>query len=347
MIEILSSTPLATVQDLGRDRHFRFAVSLCGAMDRLALAVGNVLLGNPEDAAGIESPLLPFQVRFRSDTTFAVTGASCEVDLDGVKVPPWWAMPARGGQVLSLNAPVDGVRVYLLVAGGIEVPVVLGSRSTQLRGEFGGYFGRMLREGDVLETGNADDQAACSPSLPEAGFGVESPAQALPAVGDAENIGDNVTVLRVLPAAETGYFDQDSLESFWHAVWKITPQSNRIGYRLDGPSLRLKRNVEMRSHGIVPGIIQVPSGGAPIIQLADSQTSGGYPKIGTVIEADLWRIGQAKLGSKLRFLQTSYAEALEARDQARVYLDKVRSLAAVYHEFRQKTGRKIRAGGEG
>lgn len=340
MIEILASTPLVTIQDLGRDHHFRFGVSLCGALDRLALAVGNLLLGNPENAAGIEIPLLPFRVRFRSDTAFAVTGAPCEADLDGTRVLPWWAMPARAGQTLSLRAPAGGMRTYLLVAGGIDVPVVLGSRSTQLRGEFGGHFGRALQEGDVLETGKADDPAAFRISLLDAGFGAEPPAQALPDVSPSVNAKEDVTTLRVLPAAETSYFAPDSLESFWQTEWKITPQSNRAGYRLDGPNLTMKQQVEMRSHGIVPGVIQVPSGGKPIVQLADSQTAGGYPKIGTVIEADLWRLGQARLGSRLKFIQSTYEEALEAHSQVRAYLEKVRNLAATYHEFCRKTGGK-------
>jgi len=347
MIEILSSTLLATVQDLGRDHHFRFGVSLCGAVDRLALAVGNLLLGNPENAAGIEIPILPFQVRFRSDTAFALTGAPCEADLDRAKVLPWWAMPARKGQTLSLRAPADGMRAYLLVAGGIDVPVVLGSRSTQLRGELGGHFGRTLQKGDILATGSPDGPKALPFSLPEAGFGVIPPARALPRVGTTDDANDNLTALRVLPAAETSYFKPDSLESFWHAEWKITPQSNRAGYRLDGPKLTLTRQIEMRSHGIVPGVIQVPSGGAPIVQLADSQTAGGYPKIGTVIEADLWRLGQAKLGSRLKFIQTPYKEALEAQDQVRAYLDKVRNLAATYHEFSQNAGGIFRTGVKG
>jgi allophanate hydrolase subunit 2 len=142
-----------------------------------------------------------------------------------------------------------------------------------------------------------------------------------------------VTALRVLPAAEYSYFDKASRETFWNVNWKITPQSSRAGYRLDGPTLDLAEPIEMRSHGIVPGVIQVPSGGVPIIQLADSQTAGGYPKIGTIIEADLWRLGQAKLGASLRFVETTYLEALEAADSVHAYLDKVRNLADAYRTF--------------
>src|SRR5260370_12479030 len=134
------------------------------------------------------------------------------------------------------------------------------------------------------------------------------------------------TVLRVLPAAEYEAYDQDSIEAFGRESWKVTPQSDRYGYRLGGPVLNSKRPVEMRSHGIVPGVIQVPPSGQPIIQLRDAQPSGGYPKIGTVIEADLWRLAQARIGSKLRFAKTTYPEALDALDQAAWQLNKLRHL---------------------
>lgn len=314
MIEIISATALATVQDTGRSGSLGYGVGTSGAMDQLALAVGNLLLGNPEGAAAIEIPLFPFEVRFIQDCAFAVTGAAGEATLDGQPLLPYWVMQAREGQVLSLGYPTSGSRAYLCLAGGVDVPPVLGSRSTQLRGEFGGYEGRALQQGDRL--------AAARPGLSEGpvDFGVIAPSQALALHCDG------MPAMRVLPAAEYECFVEDSRNAFWADDWKITGQSNRYGYRLEGTPLVPVAPMEIRSHGIVPGVIQVPHGGQPIIQMRDAQPSGGYPKFGTVIEADLWRLGQAPVGSKVRFIHCSYPEALDALDDNRRYLEEVARL---------------------
>lgn len=330
MIEILSATALATVQDLGRDGYLRYGVGTSGAMDHIALATANILLGNPENSAAIEIPVFPFQVRFLEDITFALTGADAQADLDGMAVPPWWTLQAKKGQVLSLNTPKHGARCYLALAGGVDVPIVLGSRSTQLRGEFGGFCGRTLHQGDVVGAMQSTERVNLFAELPAAGFGVEPPEFALP-LGDSESISQATrTFVRVLPAAEYECYEDASQQAFWSQDWKVTSQSDRYGYRLAGEALVPKRTLEQRSHGIVPGVIQVPHSGQPIIQLRDAQPSGGYPKIGTVIEADLWRLGQARPGTWLHFVQTTYEEAVSALDTNRAYLDKVGSLAKLY-----------------
>jgi biotin-dependent carboxylase-like uncharacterized protein len=326
MIEILSATSLATVQDLGRDGYLRYGVGTSGAMDRVALAGGNLMLGNPPGAAGIEIPVFPFHVRFLADTAFALTGADAGAELDGVALPPWWAAPARAGQELKLKPPRRGARCYLLVAGGIDVPEVLGSRSTQLRGAFGGYHGRALQQGDVVAAGTAARPAPFD-RLPAAGFGVVPPALALP-LADSGATAD--TVVRVLPAGEYDCYDAAAQGSFWRQSWKITAQSDRYGYRLHGEALVPKTVLEQRSHGIVPGVIQVPHSGQPIIQLRDAQPSGGYPKIGTVIEADIWRLGQARPGSTLGFVETGYDDAVAALDEVEAHLGRIRRLAETY-----------------
>lgn len=344
MIEILSKGTLSTVQDLGRVGYLRYGVGAAGAMDRLALQAGNFLLGNEPDVAGIEVPVLPFQVRFLSDMEFAVTGADAAASLDGAELPPWWTRPARAGQILTLGGKSpgfrSGARSYLLIAGGIDVPTVLGSRSTQMRGQFGGHHGRALQGGDLLPV-------ACSRAAPQVnalapltglvnGFGVLPPAIALPQ--DAffaypSGDGAPVTAVRVLPAAEYENFDQSSTHAFWNSNWKISAQSDRYGYRLSGVQLRLHDPIETRSHGIVPGVIQVPQGGQPIIQMRDAQPSGGYPKIGTVIEADLWRLGQARTGAYLRFVPTTYGDAVAALRPVDAYLSKIRQLATLYRDM--------------
>lgn len=321
MIEILSSAALATVQDLGRTGSLRWGVGTSGAMDNLALAAGNLLLGNALGAAAVEVPVFPFKVLFDDDCAFALTGADCAARLDDQPLLPWWVHQARAGQVLTLGLPRGGAqrgsRAMLCVAGGIDVPEVLGSRSTQLRGAFGGHEGRALRKGDLLRAAGAG--AAC-----RTGFGLVPPSLALPLERDG------VAAVRVLPAAEYMAFEPASREAFWAGEWKITPHSDRYGYRLEGEALRPIALMELRSHGIVPGVIQVPHSGQPIIQMRDAQPSGGYPKFGTVIEADMWRLGQAPIGSRIRFIETSWEEALDALDEVRAWLDKVARMVELH-----------------
>lgn len=323
MIEILSATALATVQDLGRIGSLGYGVGTSGAMDTLAVATGNILLGNAEDAAAIEIPVFPFEVRLLEDCAFAVTGAASAAYIDGVGFPPNWVMQGLKGQTLTINHPVAGCRAYLCLAGGVDVPVVLNSRSTQLRGEFGGFQGRALHQGDQL--------AAAAPGLlaRSVDFGVLSPTHALPLRVDG------VVAMRVLPAAEYQAFKVDSRAAFWSDDWKITSQSNRYGFRLEGTPILPEQAMEVRSHGIVPGVIQIPHGGQPIIQMRDAQPSGGYPKFGTVIEADLWRLGQAAIGSRIRFIECSYDQALDALEQNQAYLAEVRRLVALQNLARR------------
>ncbi|MCG5480680.1 biotin-dependent carboxyltransferase family protein [Sinorhizobium alkalisoli] len=321
MIEILSTPSLVTVQDLGRSGFYRYGVCRSGAMDRLSLAIGNLLLGNDRNAAGLEIPILPLRLRFEADVNFAVTGADCSAELDGRPLPPFWAARARAGEVLTLAAPRAGCRAYLCLAGGVDVPEVLSSRSTQLRETFGGLDGRALVKGDrIKEVGN-------DVVLPEGGLGAVPPAAAL-ADADAP-----ATTVRVIPAAEHADYDEPSRAAFWAADWKVTVQSNRAGYRLKGPELQLRRPIELRSHGVVPGVIQVPAGGQPIIQLADAATMGGYPKIGVVIDADLWRIAQARPGDSLRFIETDVAGAALVHEETEAYLDGLEHDAGRQHRL--------------
>jgi biotin-dependent carboxylase-like uncharacterized protein len=213
-------------------------------------------------------------------------------------------------------------RAYLCLPGGVDVPAVLNSRSTQLRGAFGGLGGRALRRGDALRPAAAEsvDNAA--------NLGLLPPELALPLRKDG------YPAVRVLPAAEYPCYTPASQERFWANAWKITPQSDRYGYRLAGEALQPTAPLEMRSHGIVPGVIQVPPDGQPIVQMRDAQPTGGYPKIGTVIEADLWRLGQAPIGSRIRFVETTWEEALDALDELQSWLGQVKRQVALHRNTR-------------
>ena len=324
MIEVLSTLPLNTVQDLGRFGARHYGVSTSGVMDPVAFAVGNVLLGNPDNAAAIEVQTFPFVVRFLADTSFAVTGADTAATLDEREVPPWWSATAQRGQTLTLRPPASGARAYLALSGGIDVPVILGSRSTHLRSEFGGFGGRSLEQGDVLRT--LDGESSPAP-WKSGGLGVVPPAFALPVTTG------RVLPVRVLRAGEYDLFSAEMQERFGATEWKITHQSDRGGYRLSGQPLKLAAPVEMRSYGLVAGIVQVPPSGQPIIQLSDANTAGGYPKIATVIEADLWRLGQARLGSFIRFEEVTYEAAVEAMAPVADYVTRIRRTADLYRSL--------------
>jgi 5-oxoprolinase (ATP-hydrolysing) subunit C len=325
LIEILSVLGPTSIQDLGRFEQYRFGVGTSGAMDDVALRAGNILLANDENTAGIEIPVTPFRIRFCRDMAFALTGADIEAEIGGRAIPPWWRSDARAGEILSLKAMPRGARSYLTVSGGIDVPMVLGSRSTQFRGEFGGFHGRPLQPGDILPC------AAPNPSAGIAELGVE-PADL---VLVRPNVPAADTTVRVVVAGEYDAFDGATQELFWRSGWKITPQSNRYGYRLQGPAVKPVSPIEKRSHGIVPGVIQIPPNGQPIIQMRDAQTSGGYPKIATVIRADMWRVAQARLGSTLRFERTAYADALAAEAEVSAYLDRLRTNVRLLEELRR------------
>jgi len=334
VIEILETAPLSSVQDLGRESYLRYGVSYSGVMDRLALRAGNALLGNADALACVEIQAFPCRIRFRTAYDFALTGADCLATLDGAAVLPWWTTHAQAGAELTIAAPRRGARACLTVAGGIDVPLVLGSRSTQFRGSFGGHEGRWLQAGDLLPAGAADEVAVQAP-----GFGAEPPEIALPADWAPADLPPGSTAVRVLPAGEYGLFTEESQQRFWESGWKISGQSNRAGFRLAGQPLEFARRLEMRSHGIVPGVVQVPPSGEPIIQLSDAHTAGGYPKIGTVVEADLWRLAQAPLGSRLRFVPVTYRDALEALRRVDAWIATLRRLAGQYRSL-CATGRR-------
>lgn len=299
MIEVLAIPPLATVQDLGRDGHWFQGLGRAGAMDSLAHRAANLLLGNGEDAATLEIPLTPAKFRFHGRQAFALAGAPCGTKLDGRALPRVWAGMAEDGQVLDLGGMSAGAQVYLALPGGIDVPEILGSRSTQIREAFGGFEGCVVAPGDRLAPLHVE-----APELPGSGRSLGLPA--------LRREGDGAITLRALPSTEHDDFSSNAQQAFWSTPYAVTPQSNRQGYRLVGTELARVQAGELRSHGIVPGIVQVPGGGQPIVQLADSATMGGYPKIAAIIAPDLWRIAQARPGDQLRFERVDLSEAEKA-----------------------------------
>jgi len=305
-LEVLQAGPLCTVQDLGRTGWGRCGVPVSGALDRFSHRVANLLVGNPEGAATLEMTLMGMKFRALAPVTVCVGGALMPLKLNQEPVPLWTSLGLRPGDVLAIGAAQKGVRAYLAVGGGVLVPQVMGSRSTYLDGALGGYQGRPLRKGDLL---------ACGPRVRETGI-LSLPPKFRPEL-------ENETELRALPGPQDDYFDQ-GLEIFFSGQFRVSMDSDRVGCRLEGRRVPLKKGAPngIVSEPVMPGSVQVPAQGDPIILLYE-RTVGGYAKIATVISPDLAKLAQARPGSLVRFSKVGLEQS---RD---LYLEYQRRLQAI------------------
>ncbi|KVE33311.1 biotin-dependent carboxyltransferase family protein [Burkholderia sp. TSV86] len=340
-IEVLRAGPLSSVQDLGRRGYRHLGVAQSGALDTLALEVGNRLVGNRPEAAAIEITLGPASFRFPRATRIAITGTEFGATLDGRPVYSWWSVPVAAGQTLTLPAAKRGMRGYLCVMGGIDVLPMLGSRSTDLASHFGGLGGRALRDGDRLPTGAPppDAPGCVAPGAPE--FGLKAPAWCSFARVDTARRHKHAHAswampVRVLPGPQYASFTPTAQQAFWDDEWIVTPSSNRMGYRLAGTALARDGRDDLLSHAVLPGTIQVPGNGQPIVLMNDAQTTGGYPRIGSVIRADLWKLAQARLNLPIRFVRVTADEARTALDAERVYLRQIDIAIEMRDEARER-----------
>lgn len=305
MIYIEKIHAFAHVQDLGRLGLRAFGISQSGAMDKLALQAGNLLLKNANDAAAIEITLGGMSLTFDCDTPFCLTGALCEAELDGEPVYSYWRYTAKARQRLTIKRIVMGNYAYLCVAGGIKVETALNSKSTDLKAQFGGYQGRLLKVGDSLPTGLRDTQL--SP------LGVQPIAF--------------TNKIFAMPSSEYEAFSPESQSAFWQQPWQLQTNSNRMGYRFKGETaLTLTVPLEMLSYAAPTGTVQVPPDGQPIVLMADAQTTGGYPKIACVIQADIGRLAQNPFGTSVYFEQVSREQALALYQRDQDYLNQIRSI---------------------
>ena len=292
-LEIRSSGLLTTVQDGGRFGHQHLGVPVAGPMDAVAYRVANAVVGNPPWAAALEVTLAGPEIEFRQGARFAISGAALAVELDGTAVPPDRSMAAGAGQRLAFGPRARGARAYLAVAGGIDVPLVLGSRATHIGSRTGGLEGRALRAGDVLPIGLAELRAPSRGASP----------LALP---------DGGVRVRAVLGPHDAHFEPDVVQTFLSARYVVTPQSDRMGYRLRGAPLPRRTDRHLLSMATPPGAVQVPPGGEPILLMADRQTAGGYPRMGTVISADLPLAGQLAPGDWIEFEACDQETALRA-----------------------------------
>lgn len=296
-IVVLDPGPLTTVQDLGRFGSQSLGVPPSGAADPDALETANLLVGNSRGEACLECTLRGPGLEFTGPAAFSLCGARTAARLNGTPVPLWETLYGKAGDILSVGAAEAGLRVYLAVAGGFDIPEVLGSRSTYVRAGFGGWEGRALRAGDRIPLRNLPDRGP-PPRLrvPEAERPEYSP---------------EITV-RALPSHEIDRFRPESVERFFRDPFTVSPKSDRMGCRLEGAPLVHTRGADIISSGVQTGTVQVPGDGLPIVLLPDRQTTGGYTRIAHVIRADLPRVGQARPGDRIRFLRVNLEEARAA-----------------------------------
>lgn len=295
--------PSTTVQDLGRFGLQGFGVPESGAMDTHAARLVNLLVGNSEDAALLEATLAGPALLFEHAAVIALGGGDFGATLDDLPLPPWHAVPVRAGATLTLGPVRTGCRAYIAVAGGVAVPRVLGSCSTCLPARFGGFDGRALRAGDVIDVHETNKplvrRALASPLRPEYG-----------------------TQVRLIPGEHLGRLAPDSRRALFERS-TVSNHSDRMGYRLEGAPLHLEAPLELLSTAVVIGTLQLPPSGAPILLMADHQTAGGYPILGHVAAVDLGHVAQLRPGSEIRFIECSLGEA------QRLYLERERSLIAL------------------
>lgn len=302
MLKVTRAGLYTSVQDGGRIGLRQSGISYCGALDKPALQIANLLVGNDADAAALEITLGQCSFEFERDGWFALTGAGCDATLDGAAVWTGWRLQVKAGQRLTLNRPTRGMRSYLAVSGGIDVPQVMNSYSTDLKTGMGGFKGRLLKDGDVLPLGK-----------PQRDFAE--------AQGVKQLLWSNR--IRALPGPEYHEFEKASQDAFWRLPWQLSPQSNRMGYRLQGQQLARTTDRELVSHGLLPGVIQVPGNGQPIVLMNDAQTTGGYPRIACIIEADMYHLAQIPLGQPIHFVPCTLEEALEARRVQKQFIEQL------------------------
>ncbi|WP_434110901.1 biotin-dependent carboxyltransferase family protein [Paraburkholderia caffeinilytica] len=320
-IEVVKPGLATSVQDTGRQGYYHVGIPPSGALDQYALRAANLLVGNLESAAALECTLLGPQLLFHVDTLIAVTGAEMQPKIDGVSQACNVALRIKAGSTLTFDYVKGGARACLAVAGGIDVPMVLGSRSTYTLGAFGGHEGRRLQKGDRLGIGHARGPAREGRELPE--------NLRTPLAREVE--------LRVLPGLYHHRLTDESARTFFDDTWTVAPEADRIGYRYkQGRPLKFREREQPFGAGSDPsnivdacypiGSIQVPAGLEPIILHRDAVSGGGYATIGTVISADMDLIGQMQPNHQAHFVPVTMTQALAGRRDAQLRLARLRDV---------------------
>lgn len=303
MIHILEPGALTTIQDLGRSGQLRYGIPPSGAMDRYALILANRLAGNADGAAALECTLSGLRFEVVARCAVAVTGADMPVTVNGSAVPGWTTLLLEPGDVMKLGFARSGVRSYVAISGGIDVPIVMSSRSTYVRGRLGGLEGRALRKDDRLR--------AFAAALPRERRAVRR------AILDYEA----EPTIRVILGPQADRFTREGIAALLETPYQMRPQSDRMGARFSGERISHTRGHDIISDGIALGSIQVPGDGQPIVLLMDRQSTGGYAKIATVCSVDIGRIGQLKPGRSALFRAVGVQEAHQLLRESRSVLE--------------------------
>lgn len=291
-LEIISPGLLSTIQDLGRFGYMDSGFSPSGAMDAFSARLANILVGNSQGEGVIEMTAVGITARFCCGSVIAVTGADMSPEINGKKIEMYKSIPVSAGDVLSMKNASNGMRAYLAVACGFDIEPVMGSLSTNLKCAVGGFRGRKLKAGDLIPL-----RRCCEISyIGERHF-------------KPRNVFSNTVTVRAVPGPQDDYFSISELEKFFSSEYKASAESDRMGIRLDGESVCSIDGVDIISDGIVTGSVQIPPSGKPIVMMADRQTTGGYAKIATVINADLKYLAQLRAGDTVRFEKISQAQA--------------------------------------
>ncbi|HTB48076.1 MAG TPA: biotin-dependent carboxyltransferase family protein [Acetobacteraceae bacterium] len=314
--------PYVTIQDAGRRGWRRFGVSVSGAMDWPALALANTLVGNPPDTAALEFAHFGGTWEIAAESCrIAVTGGDFALSADGVALAPWRSHTLRQRQLLTLKGSPDAVWGYLAVAGGFDVTRQLGSCATHLRSGLGGFAGCRVAEGDVLPL-----RAAQAPDGPERRMAAPDREgrpgrEARP--GPEPGPGREASPVRVVLGPQDDFFTPDTIASFLATPWRVSHRGDRMGTWLEGPPIAHANGYNLLSDGLVPGCIQVPGSGQPVVLLMDCQTIGGFPKLATIITADLPRFTQCRPGSLVRFAAVDVEAAQAVYRDYRAVVDEL------------------------
>lgn len=315
--KVLNTGLLTTIQDLGRPGYFHLGIPISGAMDRLSLRAANLLVGNEQGAAALETVFMGPQLEFEKDAMVAVTGAELPPRVDGEEKPTWTAFKVKAGQVLSFDYLRAGARAYIAISGGITTDVYLGSRSTYAIGALGGYDGRALAVGDMVPFGD-DGQV-------KEGRSLDKSLRRLPG---------NPAELRVLPGLYWRLITEEAGRNFFDDEWKVAPEADRMGVRFrGGRPMSFKEREQPFGAGSDPsnivdgcysyGSIQVPGGTEPIVLHRDAVSGGGYFTLGAVISADMDLIGQLQPHTPTRFVKVDMDQALAARKERKAQLGRI------------------------
>jgi len=311
-IRILRSGLLSTIQDLGRYGFQKYGVIVSGAMDSFALRIANLLVGNHENSPAIEMTLIGSTILFKEDSLIAICGAHLSPTINGQAIPQWRPVYVKKNAILKFGQYMKGCRAYLAVAGSFDLPKIMGSQSTYLRANMGGFAGRSLKENDVLNFTVPSQQAINLMQQLSIQIGKRQFTATKWFIGGSIlPTYQNNPIIRIITGSQFAYLTEESKQKLFTKNFKITTQSDRMGYRLEGAKLKTSEHLEMISEAVSTGTIQVPPDGNPIILLSDRQTTGGYPKIAQVAAIDLPVVAQAKPGEKIHFQEISLEKAQE------------------------------------